>query len=59
VGNLAADKALADKAAAQTDKEKADKEAVSRAQGDITRRAEGGLISKPQKTVRSRKGLAS
>jgi hypothetical protein len=59
VGNLAADKALADKAAAQTAKEKADKEAVSRAQGDITRRAEGGLISKPIKTVRNKKGLAS
>jgi hypothetical protein len=63
-GNRAADKALADKAAAQTakekaDKEKANKEAVSRAQGDITRRAEGGLISKPEKTSRSKKGLAS
>jgi hypothetical protein len=58
-GNRAADKALADKAAAQTAKEKANKEAVSRAQGDITRRAEGGLISKPQKTVRNKKGLAS
>jgi hypothetical protein len=58
-GNRAADKALADKAAAQTAKEKANKEAVSRAQGDITRRAEGGLISKPEKTSRSKKGLAS
>jgi hypothetical protein len=55
-GNRAADKALADKAAAQASKEK---EAASRAQGDLTRRAEGGLISKPQKTVRNKKGLAS
>jgi hypothetical protein len=55
-GNRAADKALADKAAA---KEKADKEAALRAQGNLTRRAEGGLISKPKKTVRDKKGLAS
>jgi hypothetical protein len=58
-GNRAADKALADKAAAQTAKEKANKEAASRAQGNLTRRAEGGLISRPQKTERNKKGLAS
>lgn len=58
-GNRAADKALADKAEAQAAKEKAEKDAVSRAQGDVTRRAEGGLIGKPQKTARNKKGLAS
>ena len=58
-GNRAADKALADKAEAQAAKEKAEKEAASRAQGDVTRRAEGGLIGKPQKTSRNKKGLAS
>lgn len=58
-GNRAADKALADKASAQASKEKAGKEAASRAQGDVTRRAEGGLIGKPQKTERKKKGLAS
>lgn len=54
--NAAADKGLVSKAEAQTSKEKA---AQQRAAGDITRRAEGGLISKPEKTARTKKGLAS
>jgi hypothetical protein len=74
-GNRAADKALADKAAAQAEKEKAsagtsvgrsggrDQQGTSGSYGqggsNATRRAEGGLISKPEKTTRSKKGLAS
>lgn len=67
-----ADKAIAGKAAAQASKEKASSTAGASAgrsggrdqQGstggaNATRRAEGGLISKPQKAIRNKKGLAS
>ena len=68
-GNRAADKALADKAAAQASKDKtptgtspgrSDRDQQGTSGGsNATRRAEGGLISKPQKTARNKKGLAS